>query len=47
MGEKITDNLPDAAPVTEELQEAGEAVGEAVENSEVEGLELLQDESGS
>ena len=47
MGDKITDNLPDAAPVTEELQEAGEAVGEAVENSEVEGLELLQDESGS
>ena len=47
MADKITDNLPDAAPVTEELQEAGEAVGEAVENSEVEGLELLQDESGS
>ena len=47
MGDKITDNLPDAAPVTEELQEAGKAVGEAVENSEVEGLELLQDESGS
>ena len=47
MGDKITDNLPDAAPVTEELQEAGEAVGEAVENNEVEGLELLQDESGS
>ena len=47
MADKITDNLPDAAPVTEELQEAGKAVGEAVENSEVEGLELLQDESGS
>ena len=47
MGDKITDNLPDAAPVTEELQEAGKAVGEAVENSEVEGLDLLQDESGS
>ena len=47
MADKITDNLPDAAPVTEELQEAGKAVSEAVENSEVEGLELLQDESGS
>ena len=47
MGDKITDNLPDAAPVTEELEEAGKAVGEAVENSEVEGLDLLQDESGS
>ena len=47
MGDKITDNLPDAAPVTEELQEAGKAVGEAVENNEVEGLDLLQDESGS
>jgi len=47
MADKITDNLPDAAPVTEELQEAGEAVGEAVENSEVDGLELLKDESGS
>lgn len=47
MADKITDNLPDAAPVTEELQEAGKAVGEAVENSEVEGLDLLQDESGS
>ena len=47
MSDKITDNLPDAAPVTEELQEAGKAVGEAVENSEAEGLELLQDESGS
>ena len=47
MADKITDNLPDAAPVTEELQEGGKAVGEAVENSEVEGLDLLQDESGS
>lgn len=47
MGDRITDNLPDAAPTTEELQEAGEAVGEAVESSEVEGLELLEDESGS
>ena len=47
MGARITDNLPDAAPVTEELQEAGEAIGETVEDSEVQGLELLQDESGS
>ena len=47
MGDRITDNLPDAAPTTEELQEAGEAVGEAVESSEVEGLGLLEDESGS
>ena len=47
MGTRITDNLPDAAPVTEELQEAGEAIGETVEDSEVQGLELLQDESGS
>ena len=47
MGARIMDNLPDAAPVTEELQEAGEAIGETVEDSEVQGLELLQDESGS
>ena len=47
MGDRITDNLPDAAPATEELQEAGEAVGEAVESSEVEGMELLKDESDS
>ena len=47
MGARITDNLPDAAPVTEELQEAGEAIGETVEDSDVQGLELLQDESGS
>ena len=47
MGDRIVDNLPDAAPATEELQEAGEAVGEAVEDSEVKGLDLLDDESGS
>jgi len=47
MADRIVDNLPDAAPATEELQEAGEAVGEAVEDSEVKGLELLEDESGS
>ena len=47
MGARITDNLPDAAPVTEELHEAGEAIGETVEDSDVQGLELLQDESGS
>ena len=43
MADRIVDNLPDAAPATEELQEAGEAV----EDSEVKGLELLEDESGS
>ena len=47
MGDRIVDNLPDSAPATEELQEAGEAVGEAVEDSEVKGLDLLDDESGS
>ena len=47
MGDRIVDNLPDAAPATEELQEAGEAVGEAVEDREVKGLDLLDDESGS
>ena len=47
MGDRIVDNLPDAAPATEELQEAGEAVGEAVEDSQVKGLDLLDDESGS
>ena len=47
MGDRIVDNLPDAAPATEELQEAGEAVGEAVEDSKVKGLDLLDDESGS
>ena len=47
MSARIVDNLPDAADATEELKEAGEAVGGAVEDSEVKGLELLDDESGS
>ena len=55
MGDKITDNLPDASPATKELlaakENVGEAVGEAVEevgeDKGAQGLELLEDESGS
>jgi len=47
MRDRIVDNLPDAAPATEELRDAGEAVGKIAEDSEIKGLELLEDESGS
>ena len=51
---RVVDNLPDPASVTEDLQEAGEAVGESLEESGGSdsansngGLELLSDEGGN
>ena len=54
MRDRVVDNLPDAAPVTEDLQEAGEAVGDSLEEAggadslnSSGGLELLSDEGGN
>lgn len=54
MRDRVVDNLPDAAPVTEDLQEAGEAVGDSLEeaggadsSNSSGGLELLSDEGGN
>lgn len=54
MRDRVIDNLPDAAPMTQDLQETGEAVGESLDNaggSDDEGsgggLELLSDEGGN
>ena len=54
MRKRVVDNLPDAAPVTEELQEAGEAVGESLEDTSDGStsnsggsLDLLSDEGGN
>ncbi len=54
MRARVVDSLPDPAPVTEELQEAGEAVGDSLEKTDSSGnpdsgggLELLSDEGGN
>ena len=54
MREQLIENLPDASETTKELQEAGEAVSERIEDSGSDtndgsggGLNLLQDEGGN
>ena len=54
MREQLIENLPDASETTEELQEAGEAMSERIEDAasdnndgSVGGLNLLQDEGGN
>ena len=54
MRARVVDSLPDPAPVTEELQEAGKAVGDSLEETDSSGnpdsggsLELLSDEGGN
>ena len=54
MREQLIENLPDASETTEELQEAGEAVSERIEDAASDnndgsggGLNLLQDEGGN
>lgn len=54
MRKRVVDNLPDAAPVTEELQDAGEAVGDSLEgvgdgdtSNSGSSLDLLSDEGGN
>ncbi len=54
MREQLIENLPDASEKTEELQEAGEAVRERIEDAPSDindgsggGLNLLQDEGGN
>ena len=54
MRKRVVDNLPDAAPVTEELQDAGEAAGDSLEgagdgdtSNSGSSLDLLSDESGN
>jgi len=47
MRDRVVNNLPDASKTTEELQDAGGAVGKAVEETGATGLQLLKDESGS
>ena len=54
MRARVIDSLPDPAPVIEELQEAGQAVGDSLEKTDSSGnpdsgggLELLSDEGGN
>ena len=54
MREQLIENLPEASETTEELQEAGEAVSELIEDAASDnsdgsggGLSLLQDEGGN
>ena len=54
MREQLIENLPDASETTKELQEAGEAVSERIEDAASDnndgsggGLNLLQDEGGN
>ena len=54
MRARVVDSLTDPAPVTEALQEAGEAVGDSLEETDSSGnpdsggsLELLSDEGGN